>query len=231
MNWESARELPAWLINWVAQPQGRWALWALGAALVWLMAATGERILRRRQAVALFQALADSVASPLHVRGQLRAQGFQADFQPAPHPFRSLSVAAATRSRLMPSGWLAGRGRGHRLVFSATLIGPPAAEIIWVRNTPPLAALGSSPGRTLWTVRRLDFVPAEFATRGANPNAVCHEFQILQTRFAPGLLRLAVRGEQTPQLTLEVSLSAIDAEEIGPLMQALRALGRASLIA
>jgi len=190
---------------------------AVLAALL-LVAWTVARALRRRRLAAVYAALADSVASRLVLRGKLSARGFTADYEPAPAPFRSLSVEAGPA------------GRRGVLAFYGTLSRAPASELIWVRNTPPLNALGHNPGAGLWTSRRLDIAAAEYATRGDNPNAIRHEFQELLTRFGPALLRVSVQQDRTPHLEVKALHASLAAGEIGPLVEAVRALGRAALI-
>ncbi|MDI9548067.1 MAG: hypothetical protein QM346_10775 [Chloroflexota bacterium] len=177
------------------------------------------RCLRRRRLAALYAALADSVASRLVLRGKLGARGFAADYEPAPAPFRSLSVR-------VDSG-----GRRGVLVFAGTLPSAPLSEIIWVRNTPPLNALGANPGAGVWTSRRLDVAAVEYATRGDNPSAISYEFQDLLTRLGPSLLRVSVQQDRTPHLEVHARITALTGDEIGPLVRAVRSLARAAQIA
>ena len=220
------------LSSWTDLAGNRLALFVIALLVLSLLASAAARVQRRRQVQTLYAALADSAAAHLTVRGRLNAQGFTAAYEPAPQPFRKLSVSVSTHSRQNAASLFSGRitGRRNLLTFGGVLLRPPGSEIIWVRNMPPLNALGANPGSAVWTSRQLDFVPIEFATRGANPGALCHELQNLQTRFGPALLRVSVQQERTPHLEVEALSTAVDIGEIGPLYEAVRALGRAALI-
>lgn len=205
--------------SWAAMPAELWAYAA--AALVLLVSAVwlSARAVRKRRVLALYAALADSVSSRLILRGKLDAHGFVADFEPAPAPFRSLSVRVG-----LSSGQQA-------LAFLGTLPQAPPSEIMWVRGTPPLNALGAHPGAGVWAMRRLDVAAAEFATRGNNSNAIIHEFQAIMTRFGPSLQRVSVQANHTPHLLVEVMAASLVVNEIGPLVRAVRSLARAAQIA
>jgi len=204
---------------WSAMPAGPWAFAAAVLALIAFALWLGARLVRKRRIQALYAALGDSVSSRLMLRGKLSADGFVADFEPAPAPFRSLTV------RVGPSS-------GQRvLAFFGALPQPPTSEIMWVRGTPPLNALGAHPGAGVWAIRSLDVAATQFATRGENVGAVCHEFHELATRFGPALLRIAVQRDHTPHLLVEAVVASLAVDEIGPLGRAVRSLARAAQIA
>ncbi len=203
--------MPLWL--------GRADVLAAALAALLVLSWALVRQMRRRRLAALYAALADSVASHLKLRGKLSARGFAADYDPAPAPFRSLSVQAEST------------GRRGELVFAGMLPDAPVSEMIWVRNTPPLNALGTNPGAGVWTSRRLDVAAVEYATRGDNPSAICYEFQDLLTRLGPALLRVSVQKERTPHLEVRARITSLAPDEIGPLVRAVRSLARASQIA
>jgi hypothetical protein len=199
------------------------------AALGWLAAVLRKRRRTRR----LLQALQDSVRGKVVLFRRPLGGGFTGHIVPAPDPFRECSVSYRPVPRLDPvdlARRLAGRP-GGRLQIWAVLATPPAGEIVWSRGEPPNRALGSRPGRTLWVHRRLDISGAEYATRGANTNALCHTFLDLHARFGPVLQRLIIRREGAPQVELVVAGDRLDVHAVAPLLAALRAAGRAALLA
>lgn len=204
---------------------------AVAVILLLIIAAVAAR----RQALHRSQALVAALTAS--VRGQVvctqgpDAGGFLASLQPAPEPFVDFRCEYRSSATANPANWLG--GRGARLTLRGTVSQRPTAELLWQRSRVPAQAL-SRPGEgrsrtTLWVLRRLDIVDAEFVVRGADTGAVERVFLDLQARFGAHLLQVAVRADEPVSLAVSLRTSGFPAEEIPALVATVRALGRAVL--
>ena len=110
------------------------------------------------------------------------------------------------------------------------LMGRPSAELIWIRGRTPATALGRLPGSGLWTLRRLDFVDAEYVTRGDNTNGVQHVFGELMNRYDPFLSSIVVDAGADPHLNVTLDAARFDPAQVPTLMSLVQRLGRAALL-
>jgi len=215
-------------------------------SLLWAMAAW-QTLQRGR---ALWKALDDSTRSRLDADRTPGVSGFAATLQPAVEPFQHLATVYQPVSIFTPAGVLLRpfmRGQ-ERLLFWGTLHSPPQSELLWVRGNIPAVASGIGARTQLWQQRRLDVLQLDYAVRGSNVGAIETAFRTLQSRFAPLLMvvrvqahpdrmdaDLPVTGSPFEPQPVEVAIVLRSAElslsEIPALVNAVRALGRAALLA
>lgn len=159
------------------------------------------------------------------------AGGFVGSVQPPPEPFLHFVVDYRTAPAYDLAGQLLNPITHHveRLIFVAKLPARPAAEIVWQEGQIPARALAQRERSSLWVRRRLDFINAEYAVRGANTGAIEHVFLDLQTRFRPFLVKISVQADADPECTVVLRLARFNLQELPALVTSLRGLGRAAL--
>lgn len=228
-NW---RELWAWLqVELPARMEDERGLATLLAGLLLLLISwVAGQMHKRRQVTAILDAVDDTTFGRLIPHVRTGAWGFAVALEPAPEPFRRLSVSYRALSILDLLDWGAFfvRRERPRLQFSGFLAAAPEAEILWVDGRPPLSLLGTMPGTGPWIHQRLEITQAEYAIRGANPGALRHAFADLHARFHTTLALLTVQRERSPEVRLVVE-GRIDPRALSPLLTSLRAIGRAAL--
>ena len=162
----------------------------VAVALLVAIAAVAARRQALRRSDALVAALAASVRGRVACAQGPAAGGFLATLQPAPEPFVDFRCEYRSAATPNPLDWLGGRSARLRLL--GVVDQRPAAELIWQRGRVAAQALGGHSGSrsrtTLWELRRLDIVDAEFLVRGADTGAVERVFLDLQARFGTHLL-------------------------------------------
>lgn len=200
-------------------------------AMLFVLALLAARVQARRRAESVLFSLGESVRGRVTLLRGPDAGGFVASIQPPPEPF--LHFVADYRAA--PAHDLAGQllnpltHHAERLHFVAKLPARPPAEIIWQEGRIPARALSYRGRSQLWVQRRLDFVNAEYAVRGANTGAIEHVFLDLQTRFRPFLLKIGVQADADPECTVIMRLARFNLQELPALVTSLRSLGRAAL--
>jgi hypothetical protein len=204
---------------------------AVAVLLLLIIAAIAARRQALRRSQALVAALTASVRGQVVCAQGPGATGFLATLQPAPEPFADFRCEYRSSATGNPLDWLG--GRGARLDLRGTVSQRPVAELLWQRGRIPAQALGR-PGEgrsrtTLWVLRRLDIVDAEFVVRGADTGAVERVFLDLQARFGAHLLQVAVRADEPISLEVSLRTSGFPAEELPALVATVRTLGRAAL--
>ena len=209
-------------------------IWRLGAAItaLFVLGWLAGLLHRRRQSQAISHALGNSSRGHIVSKSGPNGRGLSAEIQPAPEPFRQLRFRFVARSFLNPMDLLGLFSGGHE--SSLTVQGPlcktPDAELVWIRRQIPDKALGKDPGSALWTYHRLDFINAEYVTRGVNTAALEHAHSELQKRFGPMLQQVSVQRDSDPMVDIRVRTADIPMEEIPALVASVRALGRAALL-
>jgi hypothetical protein len=200
-------------------------------ALLAVIALIAARLQARRRGHRVLSALDESVRGDVTLLRGPDARGFVGRIQPAPEPFLHLVADYRAASNYDVAGQLLNPFTHHaeRLIFVGKLPARPAAEIIWQEGQIPARALGQRERSLLWVQRRLDFVNAEFAVRGANTGAIEHVFLDLQTRFRPFLFKISVQADADPECTVVLRLARFNLQELPALVTSLRSLGRAAL--
>ena len=197
------------------------------AVLVAWYLSTRVRIRRGRL---LLEALSDSLGAPgaardlaqVVVESGPHASGFAATIWPAPAPFRRLDFRFFTAN---PLRW---RQR-ERLVVYAQLAQKPSAELAWTKGATLPLALGVEPGSELWTLHRLDFTGAEFATRGVDTGTIEYAFRALQTRYGPALQHFSICSDSEPMFELALATSRLRPHELPALLALLTTAARAAV--
>jgi hypothetical protein len=210
----------------------RFALTSLLALLLLLiLALLAARLQAGRRGQIILQALRSSARGQVTPLRGPDAGGFVGSFQPPPEPFLRFVADYRAASAYDLIGQLLNPFTHHaeRLTFVAKLPNRPAAEIIWQEGQIPARALGQRERSLLWVQRRLDFVNAEYAVRGADTGAIEHVFLDLQTRFRPFLVKISVQGDTDPECTVILRLARFNLQELPALVTSLRSLGRAAL--
>ncbi len=206
----------------------------------------GRAQMRKRSELILTY-LDDSTAADAEIEKPLSSGGFETTLRPAPEPFDFCLVRYRTRAQFNPLAWLLQliAPSPEHFEIRAMLPSPPGSELVWIRGQLPATALGLYPSRDLWTLRRLDIVDTEYATRGDATNAVQHAFGELQNRFGPFLVHIVVRadipytettqselldGIAEPHVTVALSTARLDPAQTPILIALVRNLGRAARI-
>ena len=217
------------LTSWRVDESGWAALVALLLLLV--IAWSTAQIRKRSQVKAMLSALHDTTFGRCVPHVRTGAWGFAVAIEPAPEPFRELSVSLRVTSLWDPLDWVAWTVRGERtrLQFAGTLAPPPPTELLWVRNRPPLTVRGVAAGRGPWVIQRLDITQTEYAMRGANPTAMRHAFADLHARFYTHLALVTVQKDRAPHVRL-VAEGRLDPRMLSPLVASVRGLGRVALL-
>lgn len=211
--------------------EGRGWLLAAVLGLAVILCWAGGRQRKQVRAAAMMAALEGSTRGRVTPYRGPDARGFVVTVSPAPDPFREFSVSYRAVSILDPVDLvrrLAGGGPAQLQVW-AILPAPPSAEIVWARGRPPGRALGRRPGHGLWVHHRLELSGSEYATRGANTNALRHAFVDLHARFGSLLQRVIIQREGGPQVELVAAGTGLDPGDLPALLAGLRAAGRAAL--
>lgn len=202
----------------------------LALALLLALAFVAARVQAVRRGQQILQALQESVRGRVTLLRGPDASGFVGSIQPPPEPFLRL----VADYRAAPAYDLLGQllnpltHHAERLVFVAKLPARPAAEIIWQEGQIPARALGQRERTLLWVQRRLEFVNAEYAVRGANTGPIEHVFLDLQTRFRPFLYKISVQADTDPECTVVLRLARFNLQELPALVTSLRSLGRSA---
>lgn len=193
--------------------------------------AAGRRRWQRRSR-RFFDQLEESTASHALPHSAPSAAGFDASLEPAPDPFAQCSIRYRTHAAYNPLAWPLQliSPPPERLVIQADLPSPPASALIWTRGRAPAVALGRGQPTNLWTLHRLDFVDAEYATHGELTNGIQHIFSELQTRYGPFLLQVTVSADGQPHLRLSLASARLDPAGIPMLLALVQGLGRAARI-
>jgi hypothetical protein len=188
------------------------------------------RVQARRRAQSVLDALRQSARGSVTLLRGPDAGGFVGALQPPPEPFLRFVADYRTAPAYDLIGQLLNPLTHHaeRLTFVAKLPARPAAEIIWQAGKIPAQALGQRERNLLWVQRRLEFVNAEYAVRGANTGAIEHVFLDLQTRFRPFLIKISVQADADPECTVVLRLARFNPQELPALVTSLRGLGRAA---
>jgi hypothetical protein len=217
-------QIRSWVLAW---------LWLI-LPLVMLLLLGGLALVAHWQTLrrgrAMLRAFQESSRGRVLVRRGPDGRGFEAAIEPAPEPMVQFTMHYHARSNLDPRHWLMARAgaREEQLLIQGELHEPPQQELHWVRGSIPGRALGKAPSTTLWTLHRLDFAQAEFATRGTNAGALIHAFSELQTRFEPLLEQVLVLRERQPPLAVLLRSRRLEIDEIPALVTLMRAIGRAA---
>jgi hypothetical protein len=164
-------------------------------------------------------------------RSRTGTWGFVVSVVPPPERFREFNISYQPLSILDPVDllrFLFGARRAT-LQIAGVMSDAPTAEIIWLRGQPPARTLGVNPGRAPWVHSSLDYIGAEYATRGTNIAALKHTYQDMMARFAPILLTITIQRERHPHLRV-VAHGKIEARDISPLITSVRSLGRAAMM-
>lgn len=210
----------------------RWlpTLLCVGLLLVFSWLAAAYQNLRRSRA--MLATLNDSTRGVVSLQRGPNFQGFFTKIMPAPEPFSQFIITYHAASNLNLLGVLLRpiTRYADRMVIHGKLLARPGAELIWMRGKIPSRALGHSRGATLWVQGHLDFVNAEYATRGVNPGALTHAFADLQTRFGPWLYKFSVQADDVPEMEIVLTTRRLNPEELSALVTTLRAAGRAALL-
>lgn len=196
-------------------------------AIAWL-AGRVHTVQRSRE---LLAALDDSTRGKVKPAQGPGAAGFRGAIEPPPEPFVHFAVDYRARARFDVLGMLLGplTPRTDLLVLTARLPTHPVAELVWAAGQVPARALARRERASLWVLRRLDIVDAEYAVRGANTGAIEHVFLDLQARFRPFLQRISVQGDDDPEVHVVLRVSRMNLREVPALMASLRTLGKAAL--
>lgn len=179
---------------------------------------------------ALFRALNDSARGVTAANRTPGRRGFDAEVHPPPEPFARFAAEHHTTIVLNPAVWLfpATLHRDERLLLMARLPAAPTQELAWARDRTPPAAVAPQPHPELWTLAHLDFVAAEYVTRGLNPNGVRHVFAELQRRFGPQLEQVVVARDEEWHVRIAIRTPALVMADVPILVSLMRALGRAA---
>ena len=196
-------------------------------AIAW---AAGQ-VTKRRRVAAMLQAVDAATVGRVLPRSRTVPGGFAVTIVPPPEPFREFNVSYRCLSIFDPFDVARrlGRGQVSRLQVAGNLPEPPSAELVWARGQPPGQVLGKAPGRGQWVFQQLDFVGAEYGTRGTNVAALRHVLREMYSRYGPGLKQITIQRERRPMVRL-VMEGAIDLRDVSPLITSVRALGRAALL-
>jgi hypothetical protein len=186
---------------------------------------------KRRRSQAILTAVNDATFGRCIARSRSGAWGFAVSVEPAPERFREFNISYQPLSIFDPIDLFRYAFGGKKATFqiSGVLMDVPTAELIWMRDQPPVRALGKMPGRAPWVQARLDIAGAEYATRGANIGAVKHVFQDMYARFTPALSLISIQRERRPHLRVVVE-GRIDARDVSPLITSVRSLARAAML-
>lgn len=203
----------------------------LALVLLLALALIAARLQAVRRGQQVLRALGESVRGRVTLLRGPDAAGLVGSIQPPPEPFLHLvaDYRAAPASDLIGQLLNPFTHHAERLVFVAKLPARPTAEIIWQEGQIPARALGRRDRNLLWVQRRLDFINAEYAVRGANTGAIEHVFLDLQTRFRPSLYKISVQTDADPECTVVLRLGRFDLQDLPALVTSLRGLGRAAL--
>jgi hypothetical protein len=156
--------------------------------------------------------------------------GFSARIEPAPEPFTHFSVTYRPAAGIDLLERLLRPARQDRLEIHGVLAHRPCQELQWRRGELPGRAVGKTPGAALWTIRRLDIIQSDYATRGPNTGALIHVFSDMESRFEPLLYEFSILAEDEPQLFCAMRGGSLNPEKIPSLVTLLRAAGRAALL-
>ena len=196
--------------------------------LIWLL---GRRHYRACSLL-FIRHLEESSAPDAVARVTPTAAGFEADLEPAPDPFARCRVTYRTNAEFNLLAWplqlLA--PSLERLTVQAVLPSAPSANLVWNRGRTPATALGRGEASELWKLHRLDFVEAEYATRGVFTNGVEHFFAELQTRFGPFLGEVYVDADAEPHLSVTINTARFDPAQLHTVLALVQGLGRSSLL-
>jgi hypothetical protein len=215
-----------WL--WAIEPK---TLAMIGVGVLLGAGRIGGWLQKRRRGQTLIQALGDSSRGQVVLHRGQRRRGLYLELQPAPEPFRQLGVRYQTTSVLDPSDWLGhllGRTRSQ-MVVAGMLTGPAKSELVWVRGKAPDRAMGKGPDQAMWMHQRLDFVNAEYATRGPNFGAMRHVFSDLHGRFGPVIEQVRIQRGEFPEVEIVLCASGLNIEDVPALITTIRSAGRAAL--
>jgi hypothetical protein len=219
--------------------QSNWWHWLVAHRVAFLLATVilllafawiGGWLQKRRSTTAILTAVNDATFGRCVPRSRSGAWGFAISVEPPPEHFREFNISYQAVSIFDPIDlgriWF---GRAKTLFqIAGVLADVPTAEITWIRGLPPARSLGKNPGRAPWVQSRLDFVGAEYATRGANVGALKHVFQDMYVRFTLALLSITIQRERRPQLRV-VAGGKLTVRDISPLITSVRALARAAM--
>ncbi|MCX6043534.1 MAG: hypothetical protein NT075_00360 [Chloroflexi bacterium] len=216
--------------SWLLEPRGLFTLACIGLLLVFSWLAAASQNLRRGRA--MLAILNDSTRGVVALQRGPNFQGFFTKITPAPEPFIQFIITYHAASNLNVVGLLLRplTRYADRMVIHGKLIARPGAELIWQRGRVPSRALGHDRGAMLWVQRRLDFVDAEYATRGVNPGALIHGFADLYTRFGPWLYKFSVQADDVPEMEIVLTTHGLNPDELAALVTTLRAAGRAAML-
>ncbi len=216
--------------SWLLDTRWLFTLACIGLLLVFSWLAAASQNLRRSRA--MLAILNDSTRGVVSLQRGPDFQGFFTKITPAPEPFTQFIITYHAASNLNVLGVLLRLFTRYadRMVIHGKLIARPGAELIWLRGRIPSRALGHDRGAMLWVQRRLDFVNAEYATRGVNPGALAHVFADLYTRFGPWLYKFSVQADDAPEMEIVLTTHGLNPEELAALVTTLRAAGRAAML-
>ena len=201
-----------------------------GALLLVVVVLTLAHIVVRGRMHAVIGALDDSARGRVLATGKVSAVRQSVAFNPAPAPFVKLTVDFSMAGGMPPGALGSLLFRRQELAFFATLPGRPQAELVWDAGHAPDLALGRAAGNLLWVDHNMLYGAGEYALRGMNTAALEHAFNDMQSRFGPLLRVVRVSADGPPHMTVLLSASRLNCEEIPALVTALCALGRAALV-